>query len=173
MKKNFINDLLNLIPILDSMIYGDKAKVLIKQNYGKYETYYYDLDENRKLLIHDKEKTPEKAVHNPKILGKPTYDEDGRLICNWVYGEPFGYFMNHKLDSEEILQKVYNELDDKVNQVLTTGITIGMNRVKGVKKGLFEDPMIYVVLGTAVIALATAFMVYTGFKEQGIDIFAV
>lgn len=160
--------LIEIIPIIKDLIYRDKVQTIVKMPFGKFETHYYDVDENSMLQVYSKT-SDEKSVNNPKILGLQTFDKDGRLICRWIQGQPFAFFMEEKTDASKMVREIYQMLDDKVNQTLTAGIAIGMNKVKGVKKSLFDDPVI-VALGVVFLALiAVLFISYTGFSELGVS----
>ena len=160
--------LYEVVPIIKDLIYRNKVETIVKMAFGKYETYYYDIDENRLLQVYSKT-NDEKSVNNPKLIGLQTFNKDGRLICRWVDGQPFAFFMEEKIDSNKMIRELYQMLDDKANQVLTVGIAIGMNKMKGVKKTLFEDPTL-LALGVVFIALvALIFLSYTGFSELGVS----
>ena len=129
---------IDLIPLVKDLIYSKKIKCIVRMNYGKFETHYYTVGDNSVLEVYTDQKEDEKYIDNPKVSGRPTYDEDGRLICQWHWGQPFAFFLSHKLESDEMLKRVYEMLDDKTNQAMTTGILLGMNKIKGKKKGLFD-----------------------------------
>ena len=141
-------------------------------NYGKFETHYYKIGENNVLEVFTDKKDAEESIDNPKLMGKPTYDEDGRLICQWRWGQPFAFFLSHKLESDEMLNHVYEMLDDKTNQTLTTGILIGMNKVKGKKKGLLEDPILMAMAFVVILTAASLILNYFSFEKLGVDLLA-
>ena len=163
---------IDLIPQIKDLIYGKKIKCIVRMNYGKFETYYYTVGDNNILEVYSADKDTEKYVDNPKLMGKPTYDEDGRLICQWRWGQPFAFFLSHKLESDEMLVKVYEMLDDKTNAILSTGILLGMNKVQGKKKGLFEDPIMMAMIFVVALMAANLILSYISFEKLGVDLLA-
>lgn len=163
---------IELLPLIKDFMYGDKVRCIVKMPYGKFETHMYSVDENSFLEVFDKIKNTEKGVDNPKLIGAQTYDLDGRLTCQWTWGEPFAFYLDHRIQSDEMLRQLYGLIDDKTNQSLTTGIVIGMNKVKGAKKSLFEDPMLLALGLVFIISAATLILMWLGFEKLGVDLLA-
>lgn len=164
--------IIDLVPLIKDLIYGKKIKCIVRMNYGKFETHYYTVGDNNVLEVFSNDKDNEEYVHNPKLMGKPTYDEDGRLISQWRWGQPFAFFLSHKLESDEMLNRVYEMLDDKTNQTLSTGILIGMNKTHGKKKGLLEDPVIMAMILVVILVAANLVIDYLSFSKLGVDLLA-
>ncbi|KKL19541.1 hypothetical protein LCGC14_2464470, partial [marine sediment metagenome] len=92
--------------------------------------------------------------------------------AQWRWGQPFAFFLGHKLESDEMLNHVYEMLDDKINQTLTAGILIGMNKSKGKKKGFFEDPIMLAMLVVIALTAANIIFSYISFDQLGVDLLA-
>lgn len=170
MKARLIFDILDEIPLVNQFVYGNKVKCAVREPYGKYETHYFEVDKNRMLQVYSKEKD-EKGAKNPKLVGKPTYDVSGKLTAQWVRGQPFAFFLDEKVNSDSLLNRMYEMLDEEGSQLLNTGIIIGMKMVKGEDKELFEDP---VLIGIGIIIIGIAALVFinlTGFEQLGADLF--
>ena len=167
MKETLINNILN--GIVPKFIYHNKVKVLVKKPYGKFETHYYDIDENNMIQVYDKKPNTIEGIKNPKIAGNPTYDKDGRLLCQWTEGEPIAFYLLEKVPADKLLKEIYTQMDEKGIQTLNTGIIVGMNRVKKPeKKGWLEDNMFYVLLAILAATVITGVMVYTGLEQLGV-----
>lgn len=164
--------IIDLVPIIKDLIVGKKIKTIVRMNYGKFETHYYSVGDNNVLEAFSTAKESEEYVQNPKLMGKPTYDEDGRLICQWRWGQPFAFFLSHKLESNEMLLKVYEMLDDKTNSILQTGIMIGIHKNQGKKKGLLEDPVILAMIIVLFVVIANLVISYISFEKLGVDLLA-
>lgn len=161
---------LEVIPIIKDFIYGNKIKCIVKKEYGRFETHYYDIGDNNILQIYSKDPNEEKHVDNPELVGSPTYDDDKRMICQWTWGEPLAYFLDYRIESNSMLKQLYAMVDSKTNLVMTAGILIGMNKIKGSKKGLFEDPMLLALGLVFIMAAASLLITYFGFQKHGVDL---
>lgn len=172
-KSSMLLELLDRIPGIQKFVFWGKARVYIYKAYGKWETHYFPVNEKGVLEVYGNNKQDERTQYNPQVLGKPSYSVDGKLTFKWVEGEPFAYSLGETVKYDNVLKRVYNLLDDKMNQMLTVGIAIGMNRARGMRKNIWEDPVFIAIAAIAILLFINTAITYLGIEQVGQAINAV
>lgn len=156
-----------LVEPIKKLVYGNNPHVLVKMSHGIYERHYYKINEKNELLMYGKTAEEEGSLYNPIVKGKPTYEANGRFFLKHTVGDAFAY----PLDEQKSFQDHVNT-DLKIKTAYTIGFLNGRNNnPSGIKKALWEDPVM-MVMGFMVIAmLVLLFLTYTGFTELEVVFF--
>ncbi|KKK54149.1 hypothetical protein LCGC14_3087640 [marine sediment metagenome] len=152
-------------PPLKQFFLGRKAIVYVLMNYGKVEKHAYMINDNNELQVFTKQKHSEESMYNPKIKGNAIMSENNHLTFTWKFGSDTAYSLFDQGRYEEGMNK-----DQKVEQALNTGIVIGMNRARGTKTSLWQDPVLLALGVVVIVSVATLAMVYLGFDAHGVPI---
>lgn len=150
------------IPILKKMLYGNNPHVLVLMGYGRYERHYYKINDKHELEVYGKSQLEEESLHNPIVKGKPTLDEDGRFLLKWEEGASFAYPINKEIEFQES-----GNVDLKIKKAFIVGT---MHKSKDVKKGMFEDPIVLILVAVLFLLVVNLALLYFGFTSHGVDI---
>ena len=150
-----------LLPILRKLLYGENPHVLVKMPHGKYERHYYKINEKNELLVYGKTQDQEESLHNPVVRGKPTFDNDGRFLLRWTYGDDFAYPLEEQKQFGETINT-----DLKIKKAFTIGTMYAM---RGGKKSPFDDPVMLAIIFVVFLVLVNVVMTYLGLTDLGAD----
>jgi len=159
--------LFELLGPIKKLVYKNNPHVLVKMPHGKYERHYYKINEKKELLIHGVQPDEEESLKNPILKGNPSYEDEGRFFLKYTWGDNFAY----PIDEQKNFQDKVN-IDLKLKTAYSIGYLNGRNNnPTGRKKGLFEDPIIMVLIVVTIITIANVFFNYVGFTDLGVVFF--
>ena len=153
------------IPPLKTLMYKNNPRVLVKMPHGKYETHYYPINEKNELLVHGKSLEDEGSLYNPIVKGKPNFDDDGRYLLRWQYGEAYAF----PLDSTTSFEQRVNH-DMKIKTAYNIGFVSGRNTVHGQRKSMLDDPVVKMMIGVVLIVAVNLIITYLGLTDLGATI---
>lgn len=154
--------------IIDSIMIGKKAIVYVKMAYGKVEKHAYKVTPDGRLEIHSTKEDGSKKMYNPKIRGKPIYDNKGRLIFKWDETNP-DYAVS-LFDSQSFEDR--KNYDDLLEQTYNTGLAMGALKARGGgRKSLLNDPLFLGMMFLIVLVMVNVTITYLGFTAHDVVIF--
>ncbi len=154
--------------VIDSLMIGKKAIVFVKMAYGKVEKHAYKITPDGRIEIHSTQCDNSKKMYNPKIKGKPIYDNKGRLVFKWDETNPdYAYSL---FDSESFENR--KNYDDLLEQTYNAGLTAGALKARGGgRKSLLNDPIFLSLVFLIILVIINVVITYLGFTAHDVEIF--
>ncbi len=154
--------------LIDSFMIGKKVIVYAKMAYGKVEKHAYKITPDGRLEIHASGIDGSKKMYNPKIKGKPIYDNKNRLVFKWDETNPdYAYSLFDAQSFDE--RKNY---DDLLEQTYNAGLNMGALKARGGgRKSLLSDPIFLAMMFLLIVVSINVIITYLGFTAHDVEIF--